>query len=92
MKKYLIEIYNTRGTSMRTTLNGDMPACPFSISGNLWVYMTPWNAARRLEMIAKKWEKRGLTVNRVYGTVADMPSQGNITNVVAMLREWNERS
>ena len=92
MNEYLIEIRSNKGGIESISINGDMPACPFSIAGNLWVYMTPWNAARRLEMIAKKWEKRGLTVNRVYGTVADMPSQGNITNVVALLREWNERS
>lgn len=90
MKEYLIEIRNKRGSVLATTINGDMPACPFSISGNLWVYMTPWNAARRLEMTAKKWEKRGIETERIYGPVSNMPKKGNTNNVIAILNNWQK--
>lgn len=90
MKEYLIEIRSNRGSIEAVSINGDTPSCPFSISGNLWLYMTPWNAARRLEMIAKKWEKRGIETERIYGPVSNMPKTGNANNVIAILNSWQK--
>jgi hypothetical protein len=90
MKKYLIEIRSNTGSALAVSINGDTPSCPFSIGGNLWAYMTPWNAARRLEKIAQEWEKRGRNVDRIFGHVYDMPKKGNINNTIATLNEWNK--
>ena len=88
MKEYLIEIRSNKGGIESVSINGDMPACPFSIAGNLWVYMTPWNAARRLELLAKSWEKRKHTVERIYGTIADMPVKGDRDNAARTINWW----
>lgn len=88
MKKYLIGIYNTHGSSIFTTINGDTPSRPFSIANNLWNYQTPWTAARRLEMLAQSWEKHGRKVSRFYGTVHDMTKKGNINNAIATIRDF----
>lgn len=90
MKEYLIEIRSNRGSIEAVSINGDTPSCPFSISGNLWLYMTPWNAARRLELLAKSWEKNGAQVERIYGTVSDMSFWGDTNNVVAILNSWQK--
>lgn len=90
MKKYLIEIRTTCGGLLFTTINGDMPSCPFCIGNCAWAYMTPGHAARRLELLAKGWEKRGRTVERIYGTIADMKKSGNADNVIAITQDWNK--
>ena len=79
-KRYLIRIENTTGSALFTTIHGDTPSAPFSIAGNLWNYKTPWTAARKLEALAKSWEKRGRSVTRIYGSVYDMPRTGNQFN------------
>lgn len=84
---YLIAI-ESDGIKHCTSVYGDTPSRPFSIARNLWNYATPWTAARRLEMIAKSWEKHGHTVRRIYGSIFDMPTKGNSFNVSATLREW----
>lgn len=90
MKKYLIEIRSNAGGLMNASINGDTPICPFSIAGNLWLYMTPGHAARRLEMTAQQWEKRGRKVERIFGYVYNMPSKGNINNVLMTLKDWQK--
>jgi hypothetical protein len=90
MKEYLIEIRSNRGSIEAVSINGDTPSCPFSISGNLWLYMTPWNAARRLELLAKSWEKHGYNVEWIYGTVEDMGTKGSEYNVAMVLNSWKK--
>lgn len=80
MKNYLIEIKASNGECLFTTIYGDTPTRPFMIANNLWNYQTPWTAARRLEKLAKSWERLGLTVTRAYGTVLDMPIRGDQFN------------
>lgn len=92
MKKYLIRIESTREDGAKlmelTTVYGDTPSRPFMIAGNLWNYTTPSHAAQRLEKLAKAWEKNGFIVNRIYGTVADMPMRGDEYNACMTMREW----
>jgi hypothetical protein len=52
--------------------------------------MTPWNAARRLELLAKSWEKHGYNVERIYGTVEDMGTKGSEYNVAMVLNSWKK--
>ena len=87
MKKYLIRIENGRGAEC-ITINGD--SCrPFMIAHNLWNYTTPGHAARRLENLAQAWENNGYTVKRIFGAVADMPTQGNDFNIEKTLIDFN---
>ena len=83
MKKYLIRIESGRNSEF-TTINGDSRR-PFQIAHNLWNYKTPGHAARRLESIARAWESHGRDVTRIYGTVGDMPTQGNEFNLKMIL-------
>lgn len=87
MKKYLIGIKSERSREY-TTINGD--SCrPFMIAHNLWNYTTPGHAAQRLEKLARAWENNGSTVERIYGTVADMPTCGSPFNVDVILIDYN---
>ena len=88
MKTYLIRIENTDGGLLATAIYGDTPRRPFTSAGNLWTYKTPGGAARRLEQIANNWEAYGRTVNRIFGTVQDMPTKGTAHNVAATLAEY----
>jgi hypothetical protein len=87
MKEYLIRIENGRGAEC-ITINGDCPSRPFQIAHNLWNYITPGHAARRLEMLAKSWENNGYTVKRVYGNVWEMPTTGSGANVGLILLDY----
>lgn len=87
MKKYLIRIETSRGAEC-TTINGDS-LYPFQIANNLWNYKAPGYAAQRLEKLAKCWENNGLSVTRIFGTVADMPKRGNKFNVEKTLLDWS---
>ena len=88
MKKYLIKI-KTNHISESITINGDSIR-PFQIAHNLWNYTTPGHAAHRLEKLASSWENNGYTVDRIYGTVLDMPTDGNNFNVGIILKEWKQ--
>lgn len=88
MKKYLIAIEHNKGNTLYTMIHGDCPTSPFGIAGRLWDYKTPWNAAQRLERIAKKWESTGANVTRVYGTVQDMPVTGNNYNAAQIIEDF----
>jgi hypothetical protein len=90
MKKYLIRI-ETGSNAMFTTINGDSRR-PFQIANNLWNYTTPGHAARRLEKHALQWESGGRMVNRIYGTVADMPTQGDDFNLEMILLDYNPKT
>ena len=96
MKKYLIRI-ETRGNAVFTTINGGSQ-WPFQIAFNLgkfatlWNYTTPGHAARRLEKHAQQWENLGDTVTRIYGTVADMPTQGDKFNLEKILLDYNPKT
>ena len=90
MKKYLIRI-ETRGQAIFTTINGDSRR-PFQILHNLWNYTTPGHAARRLEKHARQWENLGDIVTRIYGTVADMPTQGDEFNLEMILLDYNPKT
>jgi hypothetical protein len=90
MTKYLIRI-ETGSNSEFTTINGDSRR-PFQIAHNLWNYTTPGHAARRLEKIALAWENGGRTVKRIYGAVADMPTQGNDFNLGVILLDYNPKA
>lgn len=79
MKKYLIRIESGNTTEF-TTIYGDTPSRPFMIAHNLWNYATPWHAARRLETLARSWEKHGHTVTRIYGGILEMPTRGDDYN------------
>ena len=87
MKKYLIKIAAGNGKKECVSINGDS-ARPFQVAGNLWDYQFPGNAARRLETLAKNWENNGLSVNRIYGTVFDMPTKGDDHNIGIILAEY----
>jgi hypothetical protein len=91
MKEYLIRIENERGSEC-TTISGDCPARPFQIANNLWNYTTPGHAARRLEKLAQCWERNGITVKRIFGTVSDMPTCGNEFNVEKTLLDYSENA
>jgi hypothetical protein len=90
MKKYLIRIETGRN-AIFTTINGDSRR-PFQILNNLWNYTTPGHAARRLEKHAQQWENGGRVVNRIYGTVADMPTQGDDFNLEMILLDYNPKT
>jgi hypothetical protein len=90
MKKYLIRI-ETGCNSAFTTINGDSRR-PFQVFNNLWNYTTPGHAARRLEKHAQQWEQLGFTVKRVYGTVFDMPTQGNEFNIEKTLLDYSDNA
>lgn len=87
MKKYLIQIKNNRGGEEHITINGDSTR-PFMIAHNLWNYITPWHAARKLELLAERWEGHGLTVDRIYGTIDNMPTRGDDYNVAITIKEY----
>lgn len=87
MKEYLIQI-ECRRSRENITVNGD--SCrPFMIANNLWNYTTPWHAAQRLEKLAKSWENSGYFVKRIFGTVSDMPTQGDKFNVENTLIDFD---
>jgi hypothetical protein len=90
MKKYLIRI-ETGSNAIFTTINGDSRR-PFQIMHNLWNYTTPGHAGRRLEKHARQWENGGRAVTRIYGTVADMPTQGDDFNLEKILLEYNPKT
>lgn len=87
MKEYLIRIESSRSCEC-ITISGDCPYRPFQIANNLWNYTTPGHAARRLEKLAKCWEELGIVVNRVYGSVWEMPTKGNGANVGLILLDY----
>lgn len=80
MNKYLIKIKANNGATECITINGDSTR-PFQIAHNLWNYLYPGYASHKLNTIAKSWENNGLTVERYYGTIIDMPTQGDQYNV-----------
>lgn len=88
MKRYLIRIENNCNGCELIHIYGDTPTRPFSIAHNLWNYAKPGHAARRLEMLAQSWEKNGLTVKRIYGSIVDMPTKGNEFNAAATIHEY----
>jgi hypothetical protein len=90
MKKYLIRVEMARNSAC-TTINGDNLR-PFQVFNNLWNYTTPGHAARRLEKYAQQWEQLGFTVKRVYGTVFDMPTQGNEFNTECILLDYSKNA
>lgn len=87
MKKYLIRI-ESENSALFTTIYGDTPSRPFMIDHNLWNYKTPWAAAQRLERLAKSWEAHGYAVKRIYGSILDMPTNGNEFNAAATIRDF----
>ena len=91
MNKYLIAIKANNGTSECITINGDSLR-PFQIANNLWNYQYPGYAARKLNTLAKSWKNNGLTVTKIYGTISDMPTQGNKYNVQLILAEHGNRN
>lgn len=80
MNKYLIRITASNGAHEHITISGDSSR-PFQIAHNLWNYQHPGYAAHKLSVLAKSWESHGLKVNRIYGTILDMPTTGNQFNV-----------
>lgn len=88
MKKYLIKI-KTERTEEQITINGDSSR-PFMIAHNLWNYVTPWHAARKLELLAENWEGHGHFVERIYGTIDDMPTRGDDYNVAVTIKEYGK--
>lgn len=86
MKVYLIRIKANNGANECISINGDSYR-PFQIARNLWNYQYPGYAARRLETLAKAWESNGLAVERIYGTILDMPQKGNDYNIGIILAE-----
>lgn len=90
MDKYLIKIKASNGSTECITINGDSTR-PFQIAHNLWNYLYPGHAAHKLNTIAKSWENNGLTVERCYGTIVDMPTQGNQYNVKLTLASHGHR-
>ena len=86
MNTYLIKIEAANGANECVTINGDSYR-PFQIAGNLWNYQYPGHAAHRLEMLAKSWENNGFAVKRIYGTILDMPKEGNDYNIGVILAE-----
>lgn len=87
MKYYIIAI-NNGWTEEHITINGDSLR-PFSIANNLWNYITPWTAERRLKKLAQAWEKNGFSVTYRYGTILDMPTMGNEFNISVTLKKFN---
>lgn len=90
MKEYLIRIESDRAGEC-ITINGDSRR-PFMIAHNLYNYTMPGHAAQRLEKIARAWENNGITVKRIFGTVADMPTCGNEFNVKVTLLDFNQKA
>ena len=90
MKKYLIRI-ETGSNAIFTTINGDSRR-PFQILNNLWNYTTPGHAGRRLEKHAAQWENLGFNVRRIYGTVSDMPTQGDDFNLEMILLDYDPKT
>lgn len=88
LKSYLIRIEGGRGRCEYVSIYGDCACRPFSIAHNLWNYTSPGHAARRLERLAAAWESHGIQVQRVYGTIDDMPTKGNEFNVAVTLRDF----
>ena len=86
MNTYLIKIEADNGAKEGVTINGDSYR-PFQIAHNLWNYQYPGYAAHRLEILAKNWENNGLRVKRIYGTILDMPKDGNDYNIGIILAE-----
>lgn len=80
LKKYLIAIKSDNGAEEHITISGDSYR-PFQIAHNLWNYITPWTAARKLESLAKSWEAHNKKVERIYGTILDMQTTGNEFNI-----------
>ena len=91
MNKYLIGIKANNGASECITINGDSIR-PFQIANNLWNYQYPGYAARKLNTLAKSWKNKGLTVTKIYGTISDMPTNGNKYNVQLILAEHGNGS
>ena len=86
MNTYLIKIEAENGAKEGVIINGDSLR-PFQIARNLWNYQYPGHAAHRLETLAKNWENNGLKVTRIYGTILDMPKEGNDYNIGIILAE-----
>ena len=86
MNIYLIRIEADKNKRECITINGDSTR-PFQIANNLWNYQYPGYASHRLEMLAKNWENNGFKVNRIYGTISDMPKKGNGYNIGIILAE-----
>lgn len=92
MKEYIISVSAKRkdGTYIEEhiTVYGDCPSRPFSIAHNLWNYTTPWTAAQRIKKIGKAWENNGLNVDYIYGTIDDMPINGDEYNAYMTVKEY----
>lgn len=84
MKEYIIGISAKRKDECyieeHITIYGDCPSRPFSIAHNLYNYKTPWTASQRIKKIGKAWENNGLNVDYIYGTIDDMPINGDEYN------------
>lgn len=72
MKQYLIKITAQERHLVESIRYNPDSFRPYQIAGNLWNYDRIGFASRRLEMLAKSWEKHGLTVRREYGTVKEV--------------------
>ena len=80
MNSYLIKIKASNGATECISINGDSYR-PFQIAHNLYNYLLPGHAARKLEALAKAWEANGLYVSRHYGTILEMPTHGDAYNI-----------
>lgn len=69
MKKYLIKIKALENNHIETIRYNSDSLRPYQIANNLWNYDKVGHAARRLEMLAKSWERHGYTVERIYGII-----------------------
>ncbi len=70
MKQYLIKITAQENDHIECIRYNSDSFRPYQIAGNLWNYNKIGYASRRLEMLAKSWEKHGFTVRREYGALA----------------------
>lgn len=70
MKKYLTKIVALENYNVETIRYNPDSLRPYQIAGNLWNYEKIGYAAKRLEALAKSWEKHGFTVKREYNDAA----------------------
>lgn len=71
MKQYLIKITAQENNNIVSVHYNSDSFRPYQIAGNLWNYDKIGYAARRLEMLARSWEKHGFTVEREYGNIVE---------------------
>lgn len=69
MKQYLTKITAQENSHTESIRYNSDSLRPYQIAGNLWNYDKIGYAARRLEMLARSWEKHGFTVEREYSNI-----------------------